>query len=61
MCPNKTPKGLCAEKFNVLIICLNKKIEKNCQWVYFQVKKIHGSYKQTVWETLSLNFSSENP
>ena len=49
----------------VLIMYLNSKISENnlnnSRWVYFQAQKIHGSYKQTVWEALSLNFIPGNP
>ena len=29
---------------------------KNSQWVFFQVREIYGSYKQTAWEALWLIF-----
>ena len=38
-----------------LITEIIKVIEKNSQWVFFQVRKIYRSYKLAVLEVLSLN------
>ena len=66
-CAYKNYKSLYVlKKLAEAFVCLNLKItennwnnKKNSQWVFFQVRKTYGSYKQAVWEALPFNFISE--